>query len=152
MKFTKSEDVEMDQDALFAKVSNFSMFERLIIRRGVSLERVAGTPENAVGMAWDSDFQFRGKKRSARIEITEYDAPNLLKFHAKSQNIEVRFEIDLTALSAKRTRMAVTSVLDPKSLSARLFVQSMKLGRSKLNKRYSQRVRQFASELESSQA
>ncbi len=44
MKFSKSEDVEMDQDALFAKVSNFSMFERLIIRRGVSLERVAGTP------------------------------------------------------------------------------------------------------------
>ena len=152
MKFSKSEDVEMDQDALFAKVSNFSMFERLIIRRGVEIERVAGTPENAVGMSWDSEFTFRGKKRSARIEITEYDAPNLIKFRAQSTNIEVRFEIDLTALSAKRTRMAVTSVLDPKSLSARLFVQSMKLGRSKLNKRYAQRVRQFAGELESAQA
>lgn len=152
MKFSKSEDVQLDQDALFAKVSNFRMFERLVIRRGVEISRVAGTPEDAVGMAWDSQFDFRGKKRQARIEIIEFDAPNLVKFLAQSASMNIRFEVDLTALSAKRTRMSVTSVLEPQTLSARLLVQSMKLGRSKMNKRYAQRVRQFATELERSQA
>ncbi len=152
MKFSKSEDVELDQDALFAKVSNFRMFERLVIRRGVTIDRVAGTPEDAVGMAWDSEFDLRGKKRKARIEIVEFDAPNLVKFHAVSKTMNIRFELDLTALSAKRTRMTVTAVLDPQTLSARLVVQSMKLGRSKMNNRFAQRVRQFANELEKSQA
>ncbi|MEO1026387.1 MAG: SRPBCC family protein, partial [Pseudomonadota bacterium] len=53
--------------------------------------------------------------------------------------------VDLVALSKARTRMLVSLDLKPTTLSSRLMVQSLRLAKGSLNRRFKARVAQFAS-------
>ena len=56
--------------------------------------------------------------------------------------------IDLTALTPNRTRMNVQARLAPRTLSARLLVQSLKLAKARMTRKFSVRVAQFAKTIE----
>ena len=56
--------------------------------------------------------------------------------------------LDLVALSQQRTRMAIVLNLKPKTLSARLLIQSMKLAKANLTKRFKLKVAAYAKSLE----
>jgi len=58
--------------------------------------------------------------------------------------LHARLEIEVIPLSRVQTRIQVVSVLEPKTLAARLLVQSMKLARSKFNQRFKSRVGKLA--------
>jgi hypothetical protein len=54
----------------------------------------------------------------------------------------------LVPLSPNRTRVNLVLKMSPKTLSARLLVQSFKLARSSINKRFKARMAQYAREIE----
>jgi hypothetical protein len=54
----------------------------------------------------------------------------------------------LVALSRQRTRLYAEFEIRPRSLGARLMVQSAKLGRASLNTRYSKRIAALARDIE----
>jgi hypothetical protein len=54
----------------------------------------------------------------------------------------------LDPLSQTQTRMSVDIELEPQTLYARLFVQSLKLARAQANKRFQERISRLASYLE----
>ena len=56
--------------------------------------------------------------------------------------------MQLTPLSPKRTRLGVEVDLKPKTLSARLLVQSLKLAKSNLTKRFKLKVADYAKTME----
>jgi len=56
--------------------------------------------------------------------------------------------VDLVALSRGRTRLSVDLALEPRSISGRLMVQSLKLARNNLTKRFRLRVADYAVDLE----
>jgi hypothetical protein len=55
---------------------------------------------------------------------------------------------ELVALSRGRTRMTVTLVLQPRTLAARLMMQSLRLARNNLTKRFKVRLGEYAAEVE----
>ena len=55
--------------------------------------------------------------------------------------------IELVALSVARTRLTVSIDLEPRTLGARLLVQSLKLARGTLQRRFELRVADYASEI-----
>jgi hypothetical protein len=55
---------------------------------------------------------------------------------------------ELMALSRSRTRIVTTLEIKPKTLSARLLVQSLKLAKTSLTKKYKERVGDYAKEME----
>jgi hypothetical protein len=57
-------------------------------------------------------------------------------------------KVELVALSRGRTRLSVELELKPRSISARLLVQSLKLARANLNKKFHLRMADYARELE----
>lgn len=143
MHFETKEDTDSPIAETFAAVTDFESFERSAIRRGVEVHRNGdGTaPED---LTWDVVFMFRGSERKMRLEILEYHAPNVVVFSATGSGMTGELRVDLMALSSQRTRMTMRLDLRPKTLAARLLVQSLKLARNKLNRKFRKRVAEFA--------
>lgn len=152
MKFSSKEDIEVPIADVFEMLSDFGAFEQMIQRRGVSLDRLYGDAPPVTGMIWHAAFQMRGLHREADVELAEYTAPTRLQFLGKGQGLEGSFEIDLIRLAATRTRIAVALDMKPRTLAARLFLQSLKLAKGSLTKRFKQRVADFARQIESRHA
>ena len=148
MKFSTKEDIEAPIEFVFSQLSDFQSFERSALRRGAEVQRLDGHRAPSVGMAWDVAFKLRGKMRQMQMELTRYDPPNGMVFSSLSPKMGGDMVVDLVALSRGRTRLSVDIELHPRNLSSRLMVQSLKLARSSLTKRYHLRVAGFAKDLE----
>jgi hypothetical protein len=48
--------------------------------------------------------------------------------------------VDLLELGKRRTRLTVVTEIRPRTLAARLFLQSLKLARSRITRRYQARI------------
>lgn len=146
MEFTTKEDIAAPVEQVYAELTDYERLERQIMRRGVALRRVAEGP--GVGMSWQATFGFRGKEREARITLVEAQAPDLLVYDSLSGGLEMRTRLEFVALSRSRTRVTMTADLKPQTLSARLLVQSLKLARGNLEKRFRVRMAEYAKQLE----
>jgi len=91
---------------------------------------------------------FRGRNRSFEVNLIEADVPNSLVFDADNPSVAGKTRMDVIPLSRTQTRLKVEAVIQPKTLGARLLVQSMKLARSKFNRRFARRVQDLAEGLE----
>ncbi|MEP4036984.1 SRPBCC family protein [Pseudophaeobacter sp.] len=145
MELTSKEDVDAPLAEVFAAISDFASFERSAIRRGVEVQRLSDDPTPQVGMAWDVRADFRGKPRELRLELSNYEPTTLIALNSDSNSLSGKGQIELLALSPRRTRLSVKVKLEAKTLSGRLLLQSLKLARSKVNKRFKHRVAEFAS-------
>lgn len=148
MKFSAREDIAAPIEQVFEALCDFEAFERLAMRRGVQLQRIDSLTRPGVGMRWHVQYKMRGRKRAFDLELTGFDVPNQMLFDARSSGMEAVFSVDLMALSRNRTRLSVALDMTPLTLSARLLVQSLKLAKSNLNKRFKERVSDYAKTLE----
>lgn len=148
MKFSAKEDIEAPIDFVFQQVTDFEAFERSALRRGAEVQRVDTLPAVGPGMKWDASFTLRGRARAIKVELLSMERPNGVVVGSTSPSLGGEFVVDLVALSRGRTRMSVELELSPRSLSGRLLIQSLKLARSKLSKRFRTRVAEHAEEIE----
>jgi hypothetical protein len=113
------------------------------------VQRTDSLRQAGVGMAWHTQFRLRGRVRQLDITLSELEAPNSLVFQGRSKGLHTVFSVELIALSPSRTRMTVTLDLSPKTLPARLMVQSLKLTRKTITTRFKTRLHDFARTMES---
>lgn len=144
MQFSTKEDVEAPIRSVFDRVSDFEAFERSAMRRGIEIERTEKGGADGLGARWVGKAELRGKSRNFDALVTASDAPHLLKIAGQSDGFDIALEVELVVLTPNRTRMRVTTELKPRNLSARLILQSARLARQKLTKRYKARVHGFA--------
>ncbi|MDQ2089569.1 SRPBCC family protein [Marimonas arenosa] len=144
MKFKTREDIGAPIDYVFGVVSDFETFQRKALRRGAEIARRDALETPGVGMAWDVAFAFRGKRREMQVQLVDHEPPNRMSFDSRMPGMIGYMGVELIALSRAHTRMVLEIELKPETLSARLLVQSMKLARGSLNKRFQVRVAEFA--------
>lgn len=148
MKFTAKQDIEAPLAQVWATVSDFEGWERAAMRRGAEVARTDSLRTLSAGMAWAARFLYRGKDRKMTIALTSVDSPSRMTFKAQSQAVEADVQIELMEMAAKRTRMHVTTEIHPLSLGARLFLQSLRLARARVDRKFQTRIAQFAREIE----
>ncbi|SLN52755.1 Polyketide cyclase / dehydrase and lipid transport [Roseivivax jejudonensis] len=148
MKLSVKEDIEGPLDRVFAHLSDLEALERSAMRRGVEVRRVDDRAEPGPGMTWEIAFRYRGRRREASIVMTEFTPPHRMAFDSASGGLEIATVVDLVALSRTRTRVALDVTLLPRTLSARLLVQSMKFARGSIDRRMKQRATEFSRDLE----
>lgn len=148
MKLTATEDIEAPLDRVFAEVTNFEMIERQALRRGVDVRRTDTLAGPCEGMTWTANFAFRGKARKATICLSGYRVSEQVVFDNSIGGLDAQFVMDLVALSRTRTRLNVVTELKPTTLSARLLVQSLKLAKGGIDKRFRHRMAGLAKDLE----
>lgn len=148
MKFSSKEDVEAPAAHVFGMLSDFETYERSAIRRGADVQRIGDHDVPHPGQSWQAGFTFRGKERTVLVDLTRYDPPTEMVFEGQSGGLLTSLVLDLVALSPNRTRISVELEIKPRTLPARLFVQSMKLAKSNLTKRFKLRVAEYARDIE----
>ena len=148
MKFGTSEDIEAPIEHVFGAITDFSAFERAALRRGAEMQRVDSAPSPGVGMEWLLKFVFRGKPREMRLKVTEFSPPQGYVLELLSASIAGHGTLDLVALTPARTRLKVALEIEARSLTGRLMVQSLKLARGNLSRRFDLRVAEFAADVE----
>lgn len=144
MKFTAREDIEAPIGKVWAVVTDYDSFELAALRRGVEVAR-QGTP---AAPAWQVAFTFRGKRRQIALQLDRAEEPGLLAFAAEGRMLQGDLVMELVELGPRRTRMTVTAELRPLTLAARLFLQSVKLARGRVTRRYQQGVAKLAATIE----
>ncbi len=148
MKLVAREDISAPIEAVFEQLSDFDGFERSVLRRGAEMSRLDALPAPGVGMTWRTAFDYRGRPREALIELTSFDGPDRMTLIVKSSGLDIDLLVDLVAMSRTRTRMSVSTEIRPRTLPARLLLQSMKLARHGMLTRFRRKVGEFAVDLE----
>ncbi|OAN71845.1 hypothetical protein A8B82_20560 [Sulfitobacter sp. EhC04] len=148
MKFSTKEDVEAPIDAVFAMLCDFESFERSAMRRGAEVQRVDQMKVPGTGMTWRVAFDLRGKRREMELEMVTFDKPNEMVLESTSPGLLGQMSFELMPLSRSRTRILVELEVKPLNLSARLLVQSLKLAKNSITRKYKLRVAEHAKAME----
>jgi carbon monoxide dehydrogenase subunit G len=148
MKFSTKEDIEAPIGDVFDMLCDFETFERAAMRRGSEVQRADTKTVPGVGMVWNAVFNLRGKRRQVEIEMISFDKPDEMVFECRSQGLMTLLNVELVALSKNRTRLMISFDIKPLNLSARLLVQSLKLAKTSLTKKFKLGVAEFAKTLE----
>lgn len=148
MKLASKKDIEAPIANVWAVMSDFDGWERAVMRRGVEVSRTQTGSAKGVGMTWFSKFRYRGKERKVEIKLTDILAPGMMAFTATSPAVFIETKVELIEMSAKRTRLHLVSEVKPRSLGARLFLQSLRLVRGKVERNFNTKIAQFAADIE----
>ncbi|MCB1334110.1 MAG: SRPBCC family protein [Roseivivax sp.] len=136
MKFSAKEDIAAPIASVFAVLEDFDVVERAAMRRGVEVSRQDSDSGAAQGTHWTARFDFRGKPRESSIALSSVSAPETLVFDATTGGLGSQVQLDLVALNPALTRLSMTAELKPHTLAARLMVQSLRLAKGSVEKRF----------------
>ena len=147
MKFSTQEDIEAPQAFVFDRGSDFAAFESRVRHHGAQVERKDQAAPK-VGSRWDVRFPFRGKSRHLRVTLAGLEPSQGYQLDSESDGMMAQTDVMLVALSPSRTRLIVGIDVRARTLTARLLLQSMKLAKQKLSKRFKARVLDYAEDIE----
>ena len=136
MKLTAKTDLEVPAAAVFASLVDHPAWERDATRNGVEVERPAGTPATGVGAEWRIRGHFRGKARKVQVKIEEMTQDQRIALGLDSPSIEGTTRLEIMVLSPRRSRMRVDLEIKPKTLAARLFINTMRLAKGRVQARF----------------
>ena len=148
MKLTNKQDIMAPAEDVFALLSDPEVLERAATRRGAEVERIDDLGAFAPGMGWRLSFAFRGRWRSGTVRVSEYEPPSRLGFDAKSNSYEGSLAIEVLRMSARRSRVHFVIEVKPLTLPARLMLQSLRLGRNRIERRIDRKAAQFVGAIE----
>ncbi len=148
MKFSTKKDIEAPLEFVWAAMTDFEAWERSAMRRGADVTRTDTLRAPGAGMGWAAKFRYRGKERKAEIQLKRMEPSSILAFAGQSAAISAEADIELMEMAAKRTRLHVTMEVTPRSLGARLFLQSLRLARARVDRKFETRVAQLALDIE----
>jgi carbon monoxide dehydrogenase subunit G len=147
MKLSTRDDIEAPIAFVFEHLTDFEAWERAALRRGAEVQRTDRLAAPGPGLSWEVAFDFRGRRRELDLRLDRMEPPVRLVFSGVGPNSEGTLDIELIELAARRTRVAVRLEVKPRTLVARLFLQSLKLAKARVEGRFKSRVAQLAAEI-----
>ncbi|MDO8881880.1 MAG: SRPBCC family protein [Pseudotabrizicola sp.] len=148
MHLSSRTDIEAPIEHVYKVMSDFENWERAAMRRGADVSRTDKLRAPGVGMGWHVIFRFRGKERAIDIYLTEQEPGAKLAFKGKGRMVEGDLSIELVSLAPKRTRMVLHTQVRPLTIAARLFLQSLKLAKGRVQGKLNKRMEQLAIDIE----
>ncbi len=148
MELSTREDIDAPIDWVWQRLIDDVAFERIALRRGADVQRQDAGTGFVEGATWVVMFRYRGRDRRLEAMVTDVSAPSGWSVNTQSGGIDGVTKLELVSMSKTRTRIILESKLTARSLSARLLLQSLKLAKSGVLKRFRNRVAGFADDLE----
>ena len=143
MRLTATESVSVPADAFFTQVSDFDTLADRARSLGATVTpQHEGNPER--GTAWDVAFQFRGRHRRVVATLMQFDPPRGYTVETVMEGLLAETQVMVTPLEDHGSRLDVSCELSAKSLTARLLLQSLKLGKRRIAARFQARISEYA--------
>lgn len=147
MKLTAKTDLEVPAASVFATLVDTVSWEREAVRNGVEIERPPGTPGTGVGAEWRIRGHYRGKSRKAVIRVEEMVPDQRLTLVIDSPTMEGQSRIEVMVLSPRRSRVRIELEIKPKTLAARLFINTMRLAKGRVQARFERGLGQLGARI-----
>jgi hypothetical protein len=144
MKLSAKTEIDVPVGFVFDSLADHDHWMAEARRRGAEVEPLADRPLSGVGAGWRLRFPFRGKVRNVLLWIEDLRPGQDLAYAFEGKAFEGRALMELTALSARRTRLRVGLTVKPRTLAARLLINTLRLARRKVQARYDKRLGQLA--------
>lgn len=148
MKFSTREDIEAPIDYVFKQITDFSSFERSIMRRGGDVERIANGSTDGLGAQWRVKFFMRGVEREVTATVSDVKSPTSLTLTMTSNSADAEMTVEFVPLSRTRTRVNVQAEAAAKTIAIKLLFQSVRLTKQKTEGRFKSLVAGMAKDLE----
>ncbi len=148
MKLTTKQDVEAPVAFVYKVLTDFDGWERSAMRRGADVNRSDKLRQPGPGMTWIAKFFYRGKDRTVTVRVDAMDPLAHLAMAAFSPVVEGTCKLDLLEMAARRTRLQLVIDIKPKSFGAKLYFQSLKLAKGRVDRTLQKRTASLAAEIE----
>ncbi|MDR0807927.1 MAG: SRPBCC family protein [Gemmobacter sp.] len=148
MKLNARGDIEAPLEVVFTSFADTGYWEAAASHRGAEVTRTDRLHAVGPGMAWNVGFRFRGKRRQLSVKLIAMEPEQKMVFHVIGGSFDAFVTLDFMELSARHSRVNVATEVKPRNLAARVFIQSMRLARSKLERRYETRIGTLCHEVE----
>lgn len=141
MELTSEHDIPAPRAQVFAILADPAALEQRLNAARVHVQRRDEGPE------WELRFHLRGAERRMHLTRTICEDPSRLALAGQSASFAIESLIALAAPEAQVTRMRVTFTARPRSTAARVALQSLRLARGRLQRRFDAAVARLAAEL-----
>ena len=148
MKLTAKYDMSAPAAFVFGQLVDFDGWERAAMRRGADVMRTDKPKMIGPGATWDAKFRYRGKPRAVTVRVDSTTSSTALGVTVISKPVDGVIGLVLTDMGAARSRLEVRLEVKPKTIAARIYIQSLRLARSRVERSFAQRVAQLAAEIE----
>mgnify|MGYP002712920617 CR=1 FL=1 len=98
-------------------------------------------------MAWDVAFDLRGKRREMRLSVAQFDRPEKVVILGDAESLALTVEMTVIALTPAKSRVIFELEARPQTIRARLMLQTAKLGKAQLDRRYQRRIEDFVHQM-----
>ena len=147
MNFISKQDIEAPAIHVFQQLTDFDFYESYAMRVGAQVERRDSYKEPQPGMCWAISGRFKGKDRNVELTLDAYNPTDTLSYICTSPSLNAIINFDVIPLSKTETRLKVVVDVQAKGLSARVALQSAKLAKKTLDRKFDTRMRDFANNI-----
>lgn len=143
MKFSTRANVHAPMETTFSAFADFPRYVRLAEKRGARVET-----RSASVFAWRARFDWNGTARDLEGDVIHFDPPRAFTADMSSGGLEGRIEVAVISVDDVRSQVRVAMEWQPRTISGRILLQSLKLVKGRLDDRFATRVAEFAAGIE----
>ena len=147
MRFSTRVDTDRSSAELFDIISDFSRSERALTARGAQVRRIDPAQDPGTGLGWTIGFNWQGQRRMVRLDVTRFDRPSHVTLDGHSDQFDLSINLTVVALSRVKSRLLFETEVRARNMRARLLLQTAKLGKTQLDRKYDQRIADFVAHL-----
>ncbi|WP_246184957.1 hypothetical protein [Paracoccus aestuariivivens] len=93
--------------------------------------------------SWAIGFDWRGKQRDVDLSVVENAPPEKLVLSGTSDMFDLGIVMTVIPLSLSKSRLIFEVDVRPRGMKARLLLQTAKLSRGQIDRKFAQRIGDF---------
>ena len=148
MKLTARTDIDAPFGFVYESLADHESWVREATARGLAIERLADAPVSGPGAGWLAQVPFRGKLVALELQVADQKPSEQLGYSLRTNSFDGTITLSVMALSARRTRLHMAIEISPRTVIARVLINTLRLAKGRAQARMDHRLAQMGGQIE----